>query len=89
MEVIWEALDEALHEVLLRYVVFALHNLFHHPWQKHLLQTSHKPFNDIDITNKSGRAASRLAVLSYPLTTHCLLHDMGVGPTCTIARFKS
>ena len=38
MELIGEALDDALHQVLLGDVVLALHNLLHHAWKHHPLQ---------------------------------------------------
>ena len=40
MELVWEALNDALHEVLLGNVVLALHNLLHHPGQHHLLHNT-------------------------------------------------
>lgn len=40
MEVIWEALDDALHEVLLRQVVLAREDLLHHTGQNDLLHTA-------------------------------------------------
>lgn len=42
MELIWEALDDALHEVLLCNVVLALHHLLHHPRKNNSLQRNIK-----------------------------------------------